>query len=144
MISTFLFPAVALGMGVLITFTSPRRRSKHMQAAEEMAHAAASERRRERRYGCLHSAAKVEVLGGDGVRIACRIVGASRNRMRIALPVPLPVGYQVCVEWDDEFFVGTSREVMERDGEHITGLQLLTASFRPMRHRQASFHSSAR
>jgi hypothetical protein len=133
MMATLVWPAAALGVGVLFTCVSSRRRTNRLQDSEESAHALASERRSEHRYGWKQVPATAVLLGDIGMRMDCRIVDASRSGMRIALPVPMPVGHQVCVEWGSDFFVGTSRHVTEKNGEHITGLQLVTSSFRHAR-----------
>lgn len=109
---------------------------RSLQASEEAAHAAAMDRRRrgagrqrERGWRFSRPPATARVLG-DEKRAPCRIVNTSRSRMRIALKGPFPVGAQVHVEWDGEFFVGTCCYRLAWGEDYLLGLRLLACSYR--------------
>jgi hypothetical protein len=85
--------------------------------------------RLERRFRIDGRGAVATVLGGDELRVPCRIVNVSRSGMRIALAQPVPETACMQVDWGRNFLVGNVRYVREENGDHIIGLQLLTCSY---------------
>ena len=68
-----------------------------------------AERRSERRFSFERAFATATIMGEEDRQQPCRILDASRSGMRIGLKTPLPVGVQIHVRWENNFFVGASR-----------------------------------
>jgi len=102
---------------------------------EEFAHALALERRRKpslepaRKQRCaINRRATASVLGSGEDGIDCRILKVSRACMRIAVQLPMPLGEQINVAWENEFFVGAVCYSAARDGRHVVRLQLISSN----------------
>lgn len=131
-----LFPiycAVAIGIIVLAALKAPRM-SKALWASEESAHETAVEKRsrageirRESRFRSDRSAF-ASVLGDLNEPLPCRVVNASRSGLRIASGRDFTKGSQVCVQWGDEFFVGTVLYSSAEKDEHVAGLELTSGN----------------
>ena len=99
---------------------------------EESAHALALERRRKlsvepaRKQRCaINRRATARVFGSGEEGIDCRILKVSRARMRIAVRLPMPLGEQINVAWEDQFFVGAVCHSAAQGGGHVVQLQLI-------------------
>ena len=113
--TTLLLVPTALLAGILcFVFTAARRNRK-------------TERRREERYETDRECT-VSVLGEGDTRTACRVLNHSRSGMRIATTVKFSAKSQLMVEWETGFFVGTVRNEMTKEGEHVFGLRLVSSS----------------
>ena len=102
---------------------------------EEFAHASALERRRRlslepaRKQRCaINRRATASVLGSGEDGIDCRILKASRARMRIAVRLPMPLGEQINVAWGNQFFVGAVSYSAVQDGRHVVQLRLIASN----------------
>jgi len=129
-----LLPCTLLGLIVILVFHCSRllRRS---DGDEESAHAlalerrqkSAPERRRQHRYSSDRSA-NASILGRDDAALDCRILDISRSGMRIVIPEPMPMGAQVNVAWENQFFVGTVRYSTAQHGKHVVGLRMISTN----------------
>lgn len=124
--------AVVFGMVAM-----SNRRSSQRGVDEELAHAAALERRnrtaRERRRETRVDVSRectVAVLGEEETRTGCRVLDISGSGMRIATSRALAACAQVIVEWENEFFVGAICHRNQKDGEYIFGLSLVSTNCR--------------
>jgi hypothetical protein len=104
-------------------------------ADEEYVHASALERRRKlslepaRKQRCpINRRATASVLGSGEDGIDCRILKVSRAGMRIAVRRPMPLGEQINVAWEDEFFVGAVCYSAAEAGRHVVRLQLIASN----------------
>jgi hypothetical protein len=102
---------------------------------EEYAHASALERRRKlslepaRKQRCpINRRATASILGSGEDGIDCRILKVSRAGMRIAVRLPMPLGEQINVAWENEFFVGAVCYSAVQGGQHVVRLQLIASN----------------
>ncbi len=128
-----------LVLGIVLVVWRGTRAANSMKTSEESAHLAAlirrkqarseePESRRERRYR-FERRAIASVLGSTGAKAPCQIVNTSRSGMRIVTKEPFPTGAQVQVQWDDQFFVGAVCFSGSKDGDYISGLELVACSY---------------
>ena len=125
--------ALAVGLVVLTVLKTPRT-PKTLWTSEESAHSAAAARRaespetrRETRYRTDRSAT-ASVLGDPNRQTPCRVVNASRSGLRIVSNHYFVKGDQVCVQWGEEFFVGTVLYTASNGNAHVAGLELLSGN----------------
>ena len=102
---------------------------------EEYAHASALERRRKlslepaRKQPCpINRRATASVLGSGEDGIDCHILKVSRAGMRIAVRRPMPLGEQIYVAWENEFFVGAVCHSAAQGGRNVVRLQLIASN----------------
>ncbi|GEM_PF-3383253 len=124
---------LALGVVVLTVLKMPKP-SKALLQSEESAHSTAAARRapvdtrREPRYRSDRSATAA-LLGDSSRHSACRILNLSRSGMRLASRRSFLKGSQLCVQWGDEFFVGTVLYTFPQNGEYVAGLELVSGNY---------------
>ena len=111
------------------------RRLAPVGADEESAHALALARRRKlslatlpERRCAIDRRATASVLGSGETAIDCRIVKVSSAGMSIAVPLAVPLGEQINVAWENEFFVGAVSYAASQDGGHVLDLQLIASN----------------
>jgi hypothetical protein len=75
----------------------------------------------------LNRHAIASILGGDDY-IDCHILKITRACMQIAVPLPIPLGEQINVAWENEFFVGAVNYSGVQRGRHVVGLQLISSN----------------
>lgn len=125
---------LALGLVVLTVLKMPKP-SQSVAASEESAHSAAAAKRshaldtrREPRFRS-DQAASASVLGESSRHSSCRIVNTSRSGIRIVSAREFVKGSQVCVQWGDEFFVGTALYSFPQKDEYVAGLELVSGNY---------------
>lgn len=111
------------------------RRLARINEDVESAHALALERRRKLSWECsrkprfaINRRATASVLGCDEAGIDCRILKVSHACMHIAVPLSIPLGEQINVAWENEFFVGAVCYSAAQRGRHVVGLQLISSN----------------
>lgn len=129
-----LLPSLLWGTLLCLMLHSSRRRSR-AGIGEELAHALALERRRRlcregsRDPQCaVNRRAIASVLGSGEACINCHILKVSRADMHIEVPLPISLGEQINVAWDNEFFIGAVSYSGTRRGRHVVGLQLISSN----------------
>jgi len=129
-----LLPYMLLGNIVCLVFHWSRRLSR-IGVDEESAHALALERRRRlspdrsRKQRCdSECPALASILGNGEAGVECHILRVSRDGMRIAVPLPIPLGEQINVAWENEFFVGAVCYSGIEGGRHVLGLHLISSN----------------
>ena len=127
-----LLPYMLLGNILCLMFHWSRRLAR-LRVDEESAHAQALQRRRKlapdrsRRQRCeINRPATASIIGSGEAGVECHILKVSRECMRIAVALPIPLGEQINVEWENEFFVGAVCDSAVEDGRHVLGLQLIS------------------
>lgn len=88
---------------------------------------------RARRVPTAQSCAVATILGAEGtegIPSPCRIVGISWSGMSIAIDRPGERGAQVCVQWDEGFFVGNNSSTVAKGEEYLLRLRLIACSYR--------------
>jgi hypothetical protein len=102
---------------------------------EESAHALALERRRkltlepaQKQRRAMNRRATASVLGSGEDGIDCRILKVSPARMRISVRLPMPLGEQINVNWENQFFVGVVCNSAAQGRRHVVRLQLIASN----------------
>ena len=67
-------------------------------------------------------------MGVPETQYECRVLNLSRSGLRIVSNHAFPKGSQVCVQWGDEFFVGTVLYAASNNNEHVSGLELTSGN----------------
>jgi hypothetical protein len=129
-----LLPSLLWGTLLCLMLHSSRRRSR-VGIGEELAHALALDRRRSlsqegsRNPQCaINRRAIASVLGNGESRVDCHILKVSRAAMHIEVPLPISLGEQINVAWDNEFFIGAVSYSGNQGGRHVVGLQLISSN----------------
>ena len=130
-----IYGALATGAVLLTVLRNPSR-SEAVRDSEESAHSTAAskkgqalETRRETRYRTERSG-MASILGDLNRQAPCRIINTSRSGLRITSTRQFPKGAQVCVQWGEEFFVGTVVYACSGKTGNIAGLELLSGNHR--------------
>jgi hypothetical protein len=135
---------LAIGVVALTVFCRRSVVARRVAASEESAHSAAlrrrrsaeadfqpgNDRRRERRFSCTRRHASAQLLGED-TQFECSIANVSRSGMRLVTRRDLPLGSQLQIHWDEEFFVGVVCHIAIRGADRVAGLKLISSSYCP-------------
>lgn len=124
----------ALAFGIMLTLMMAPKRSRAVCVSVQPARFAAAEEgsggveaRREMRYRADRSAT-ASIMGAPENQYDCRVLNLSRSGLRIVSNHAFPKGSQVCVQWGDEFFVGTVLYAASNNNEHVSGLELTSGN----------------
>ena len=130
-----IYEALAAGAGLLTMLRNPSH-TQTVHDSEERAHTTSAskkglalETRRETRYRTERSG-MASILGDLNRQVPCRIINTSRSGLRITSSREFPKGAQVCVQWGEEFFVGTVVYASAGKTGNIAGLELLSGNHR--------------